>query len=106
MALFQIADIEEMSVLVYWNIASFIRLLGGGIFLLGILLWAIRSTLPELSVQSIRGIKYAMFIGFFVLIIIAISQQVIVWQNITGWILIGLLFCFVCVYGFSLFKEE
>lgn len=106
MAIFQVAEIEEMGVLVYWNIAAFIRLFGGGIFLLGLLLWAIRITLPELSVHSIRGIKFSMFIGFVVFFVIALSQQVLVWQNISGWILNALLFGFLCLYGFSLFKKE
>ena len=105
MALFQVAEIEEMGVFVYWNIAAFIRLYGAGIFLLGLLLWAVHSTLPELSIKSIRGIKFSMFIGLMVFFIVALSQQVSVWQNITGWVLNALLFGFLCLYGFHLFKE-
>jgi len=106
MALFQIAEIEEMDVLAYWNIAAFIRLSGGGIFLCGLLLWAIRSALPELSVQSIKGINFSLFIGFLVFFIVGLSQQVLVWQKIAGWILIALLFVFLSFYGFFLFQDN
>lgn len=106
MALFQITEIEEMDVLAYWNIAAFIRLSGGGFFLFGLLLWAIHSALPELSIQSIKGIKFSLFIGFLVFFIVGLSQQVLVWQNIAGWILIALLFVFLMFYGFFLFKDK
>ena len=106
MALFQITEIEVMGAVAYWFVVSFARLFGAMLFTVGVLLWAISSSLQELSAQSGRGYLYALILGYAVAVIAALTQQIAIWQSTAGWLMTVLFAAFLLCYIYFLFIKK
>jgi hypothetical protein len=100
MAFFRIPDISNGSVLMYWNVASFIRLYGATMLSLGLLLLAVRSLLliPGIPAAQQRGVLSALILGNLIALIVAIVQQFSVWNQAAGWTLIVLYLVILALY--------
>lgn len=103
LAFFGIADIPSQEVILYWNIASFARLFGAGLFSLGLLLFALRTPIAhgELSGPSRRGVIFSLLLGNLLAAIVALTQQASVWNVWAGWVL-SLVFAILMI-GFGVF---
>ena len=108
LAFFGIADIPSQEALLYWNIASFARLFGAGIFSLGLLLFALRAPLAnqELSAQSRRGVIFSLLLGNLLTTIVILTQQASVWSAATGWILSAVFGLLTLAYGFLMVGQR
>jgi len=108
LAFFGIADIPSQEALLYWNIASFARLFGAGIFSLGLLLFALRAPLAnqELSAQSRRGVIFSLLLGNLLTTIVILTQQASVWSAATGWILSAVFGLLTLAYGFIMVGQR
>jgi len=108
LAFFGIADIPSQEALLYWNIASFARLFGAGIFSLGLLLFALRVPLAnqELSAQSRRGVIFSLLLGNLLTTIVILTQQASVWSAATGWILSAVFGLLTLAYGFIMVGQR
>jgi hypothetical protein len=108
LAFFGIADIPSQEALLYWNIASFARLFGAGIFSLGLLLFALRAPLAnqELSTQSRRGVIFSLLLGNLLTTIVILTQQASVWSAATGWILSAVFGLLTLAYGFLMVGQR
>lgn len=82
----------------YWQIAAFGRLFGAALFGFGLLLFAIRNAMPQLSTESRRGILSALVVAHGMGAFVAITQQVAVWTNAAGWVASGLFGLWVLTY--------
>lgn len=107
LAFFGIADIPSQEVLLYWNIASFARLFGAGLFSVGLLLFALRTPLAkrELSSQSRRGVIFSLVLGNLLTTIVLLTQQASVWSTSTGWILSAVFSLLTLGYAFVLVRQ-
>lgn len=107
LAFFGIAEIPSQEALLYWNIASFARLFGAGIFSLGFLLFALRTPLMkgELSSQSQRGVIFSLLLGNLLTTIVLLTQQASVWNAATGWILSAVFGLLTVIYGYLLVRQ-
>lgn len=107
LAFFGIADIPSQEVLLYWNIASFARLFGAGLFSVGLLLFALRTPLAkrELSSQSRRGVIFSLVLGNLLTTIVLLTQQASVWSTATGWILSAVFSLLTLGYAFVLVRQ-
>lgn len=103
LAFFGIADIPSQEVILYWNIASFARLFGAGMFSLGLLLFALRTPIAqgELSGPSQRGVIFSLLLGNLLAAIVALTQQASVWNIWAGWVL-SLVFALL-TFGYGVF---
>ena len=103
LAFFGIADIPSQEVILYWNIASFARLFGAGMFSLGLLLFALRAPIAqgELSGASQRGVIFSLLLGNLLAAIVALTQQASVWNIWAGWVL-SLVFALLTI-GYGVF---
>ena len=107
LAFFGIADIPSQEVLLYWNIASFARLFGAGLFSVGLLLFALRTPLAkrELSSQSRRGVIFSLVLGNLLTTIVLLTQQASVWSTSSGWILSAVFSLLTLGYAFVLVRQ-
>jgi len=107
LAFFGIADIPSQEVLLYWNIASFARLFGAGLFSVGLLLFALRTPLAkrELSSQSRRGVIFSLVLGNLLTTIVLLTQQASIWSTATGWILSAVFSLLTLGYAFVLVRQ-
>lgn len=108
LAFFGIADIPSQEVILYWNIASFARLFGAGMFSLGLLLFALRAPMAqgELSGPSQRGVIFSLLLGNLLAAIVALTQQASVWNIWAGWVL-SLVFALLTIgYGVFLARRH
>lgn len=108
LAFFGIADIPSQEVILYWNIASFARLFGAGLFSLGLLLFAIRTPIAqgEFSGPSRRGVIFSLLLGNLLAAIVALTQQASVWNNWAGWVLSILFAGLTLGYGYFLARQR
>ena len=107
LAFFEIADIPSQEAILYWNIASFARLFGAGLFSLGMLLFALRSPVAkgELSGQSRRGVIFSLLLGNLLTTIVALTQQVSVWNAWAGWLLSAVFALLTAGYGYLITRH-
>ena len=106
LAFFQITEIEGISTIAYWYIVSFVRLFGAVLFSTGLILWALSSSVKELTAQSRSGLLYALIIGNIIAVITILTQQVSIWQSALGYILIIIFAGFLFGYGYIFFQER
>ena len=104
--LFQITQIEGIDTIAYWYLVSFARLAGAAIFALGLLLWTSSNLVDNQPNKSRLGLLYSLIIGYVVGIVTLLTQQVSIWQNAAGWILIAVCVVFLIGYGYIIFKEK
>lgn len=104
MASFGIADTPSDDIILYWNIASFMRLFGATLFGYGILLWSLRSLISktDVSASTLRGVLFGLLLTNGLGLFVAISQQFAVWQSTAGWVLVVMYAVFVLLYGYLL----
>lgn len=107
LALFGIADIPSQEAILYWNIASFARLFGAGLFSLGLLQFALRAPVAkgELSGQNQRGVIFALLLGSLLSTIVALTQQASVWNIWAGWLLSAVFALLTCGYGYLIVRH-
>ncbi len=103
LAFFGIADIPSQEVILYWNIASFARLFGAGMFSLGLLLFALRTPIAqgELTGPGQRGVIFSLLLGNLLAAIVSLTQQASVWNVWAGWVL-SLVFTLLTI-GYGVF---
>lgn len=101
---FQITEIEGLNTISYWYIVSFFRLFGAALFTLGLLLWSSSSQVDDPSNKSRMGLLYSLVIGYIVIIITLLTQQISIWQNAAVWALIVICAAFLCGYGYFILK--
>jgi hypothetical protein len=89
LAFFAASDILE-DPLTYWHVAAFARMFGALLFGMGLLLWALRSTLEALPGKSIRGLIAALLLGSLVALLVSLTQQSAIWGTLAGWITSGI----------------
>ena len=104
MAAFGIADTPSEDIILYWNVASFMRLFGATMFGYGILLWSLRSLIsnPYVSASTLRGVLFGLLLTNGLGLFVAISQQFAVWQSTAGWLLVAIYAVFVLLYAYFL----
>jgi Ca2+/Na+ antiporter len=105
MAIFAIPDVLGVNPMAYWNVAAFARMFGAGIFAAGILLFALRdiTTEPNVTLETRRGILYALLLGHAMASIVSLTQQYSMWQSWSGWLLTSVFAVFVLAYAYFLF---
>lgn len=108
LAFFGIADIPSQEVVLYWNIASFARLFGAGLFSLGMVLFALRAPIAkgELSAESRRGVLSALLLSSLLATIVALTQQASVWNTWAGWLLSGLFALLTAGYAYLIIRHQ
>jgi hypothetical protein len=91
----------------YWYMTSFARILGVALFGYGFTLWAINNvpdneaTPPETRRRIVFAQLLANLVGFFV----AITQQIQIWWNLTGWITVGIFLVLAIGYLYYLISN-
>jgi hypothetical protein len=104
LAFFGVPEIEENSVMLYWNVASFARMFGAALFGFGFLIWAVRSLVASqiASPEALRGVVFALLLGNLMGAVVAITQQSSVWLSTAGWVTTGIFSLLALGYGYFL----
>lgn len=106
MAFFGIPDIPSDDVLLYWYVASFVRMYGAALFGYGILLLALRKVATDLPGDYARGILFAIVFANIAGLFSSIVQQAAIWQSTAGWVLTAFYAIFLVIYVYFLIKEN
>jgi hypothetical protein len=108
MAFFGVPEIEENSVMLYWNVASFARLFGAALFGFGFLIWAVRSLAASqaVSAEARRGVVFALLLGNLMGAIVAITQQSSVWLSPAGWVATAIFALLTLGYGYFMVADS
>ena len=106
LAFFAIPQALDNDVLIYWQVTAFARMFGAALFGFGLLLWALRGLLDQLSPKGRRGFIFALLLANLMAFIVALTQQFAVWQSIAGWVQTGLFALLVLAYGYFLVQES
>jgi hypothetical protein len=75
MANYSIPEVTGMDTISFWNVAAFARMCGAALFGFGLLLWAIRGVIEDISNSSRRGVKYSLLLANELRIFVAITQN-------------------------------
>jgi hypothetical protein len=88
---FGILNIEGSSEM-YWYSVSFARLYGGALFGFGFLVWAVSNLTDRLASApgARRSVVVAMLLANGMGLIVSLTQQVIFWDALAGWITVGM----------------
>jgi len=104
-AYFAIPEVLD-SQLAYWNMAAFVRMFGAAMFGFGILLWSMRGSIDQVSAQTRRGLIFALLLANLLGVIVAITQQVAVWDSLAGYITSGFFAVFLIGYIYFFVKSQ
>jgi len=89
-------DIGPNTPMMLWLLGSFVRMFGMALFGLGALTFAVRDA-SEKALR--RKILIALLLAWFFTALIALAQQIAIWNTPTGWLLV--LFCAVMAGGYA-----
>lgn len=87
----------------YWYTVSFARLFGAALFGFGFLIWA-TSALPDLSSEPLvrRRLALTLMLSNAFALFVAITQQITVWLEPSGWIAVAIFLFFTAGYTYFL----
>jgi hypothetical protein len=83
--------------MVIWSGVAFVRVFGAVLFSLGAALWANSARISQPRVTQTVLFVSCVFAGLIVW-----SQQVAIWTNAVGWVLVGLFFALAATTGVGL----
>lgn len=106
MAFFAVPEILDSTVLVYWEVASFVRLFGAALFGLGILLWAVQPALKTAAPEVQRSVMVGMILANGMAAFVSLTQQAAIWQTPAGWITSGVFTLLALAYIFTLVSNS
>jgi hypothetical protein len=98
LAFFTIPETLEIDALTYWHLAAFARMFGAALFGLGILLFALRSSIQKLDRTNQRGIAFSLLLANAMGLMVSLTQQTSVWQTPAGWISSGIFALLLLAY--------
>lgn len=101
MAYFAVPEILDSNVLVYWEMASFVRLCGAALFGLGILLWAIQPALKSADLKVQQSVIEGMILANGMAAFVSLTQQAAIWQTPAGWITSGIFSLLALAYLYA-----
>ena len=105
MAFFGVPEQSSLDALDYWMIASFARMFGAALFGFGLLLWAIRKAISDVSAQSRRSIVFALLLANLIGVFVSLTQQAAIWQTPVGWLIAAFFAFFTLAYAFFLVRK-
>ena len=105
MAFFGVPEQSSLDALDYWMIASFARMFGAALFGFGLLLWAIRKAISDVSAQSRRSIVFALLLANLIGVFVSLTQQAAIWQAPVGWLIAAFFAFFTLTYAFFLVRK-
>jgi hypothetical protein len=109
-AMFGVAQLTQGDALLYWYAVSFARMFGAGLFGFGFLIWAARNFETGEgragSVETRRGILFALLLANALGLFVAATQHFSVWQSAGGWFTIGVFLLLILGYGFFMIRSE
>jgi hypothetical protein len=106
LAFFSVPGLEETNQIGYWQIAAFARLFGATQFGFGLLLFALRGVLSQITVEAQRGIVSALFLANIIGLFTAVTQQVSIWYGYAGWLMAAVFAVFTLLYGYFFFLKR
>ena len=104
MAFFSVPDKLD-NALSYWQVAAFARMFGAALFSFGLLVWAVRGAIDQLSPTAQRSLLSALMLANLLGAFVAATQQSSVWQTPAGWIATGFFAVFSLAYGYFTFAR-
>ena len=105
MAFFGIADIPSDDVVLYWSVASFTRIYGVTMIGFGLLLWGLRNLITESQKNRLRGLLFSLVFANGLGLFVVVTQQVSVWQGMSGWVLGAYYAVFMILYIYLLMRQ-
>lgn len=106
LAFFTVPEQLGIDALTYWHVAAFARMFGAALFGCGLVLWALRPHISELSSTAQRGILFALLLANILALFVALTQQSSVWQTTAGWIASGIFALLTAGYAYTLAKFQ
>lgn len=105
MALYGIPEIPEENVVLYWNIASFVRMFGAALFSTGLLIWAVRLLFKESGVsnETRRGVLFSLLMASAITGFVALIQSWSIWLGWAGWVTTAVFILLFLLYAYFLF---
>ena len=90
-------DANDVSAMSFWRSAAFVRVFGALLLAFGIFLWAARKFMET---ETGRPLIAALSVGFFVISLVALTQQIAFWETSTGFLTVISFLALAIAYGY------
>lgn len=80
-----------------WVLGSAIRMVGAALFLIGVILVAVRRVTDK---ATRRELTIGLFIAYSLTVLLALAQQTAIWESAMGWVIVGTCALLAAGYGY------
>ena len=90
-------DANDVSAMSFWQTAAFARVFGALLLAFGIFIWTTRRFMET---EAGRPLIAALSLGFFVVSLVALTQQIAFWETTTGILMVISFMALAIAYGY------